>query len=144
MENERSVPAVLLSAYALFLFLLGGSIYAVIEVLWRGHTHFTMPILGGLCFLVLAYWYYARFPLWLRGLLGVCSILILEYVAGLLLNRVLGLAIWDYSNLPYSLHGQICLQYGIYWFYLTVAAFLVLPTTERICFFPLWIRRRRK
>ena len=34
----------------LFLFAFGGVVYNVIELLYRGHTHWTMFILGGLCF----------------------------------------------------------------------------------------------
>jgi hypothetical protein len=36
----------------LFLFLFGGASYNLIEILWRGHTHWTMFILGGLCFVL--------------------------------------------------------------------------------------------
>lgn len=34
----------------IFLFVVGGLLYAVIEILWRGYTHWTMAILGGMCF----------------------------------------------------------------------------------------------
>ena len=29
---------------------LGGILYMGIELLWRGHTHWTMGVLGGVCF----------------------------------------------------------------------------------------------
>jgi asparagine N-glycosylation enzyme membrane subunit Stt3 len=34
----------------LILFVIGGISYFFIEILWRGHSHITMFILGGLCF----------------------------------------------------------------------------------------------
>ena len=35
----------------LFLFLIGGFLYYSIEILWRGFSHWSMFILGGLCFI---------------------------------------------------------------------------------------------
>lgn len=34
----------------LVLFGIGGLIYVMIEVIWRGYSHWTMFLLGGLCF----------------------------------------------------------------------------------------------
>ena len=36
----------------LFLFLVGGLIYYGIEMLWRGHSHILMAMVGGICFLL--------------------------------------------------------------------------------------------
>jgi len=141
MQESSLIPTPILSIYALFLFLFGALAYPTIEILWRGHTHFTMAILGGFCFLLFTFWFYAPLPLWLRSLCAVLSVLLAEYVAGLFLNVVLELGIWDYSNLPYSLHGQICLRYSIYWFYLCALSFVLLPLLERLCFLP-FLRRR--
>ena len=35
------------------LFLTGGTAYALLETAWRGHTHWTMFVLGGFLFLIL-------------------------------------------------------------------------------------------
>lgn len=35
------------------LFFIGGRLYTWFELLWRGYTHWTMFILGGLCFVIL-------------------------------------------------------------------------------------------
>ena len=35
------------------LFLIGGCLYYCIEILWRGHSHWTMAVVGGICFLVI-------------------------------------------------------------------------------------------
>ena len=37
----------------LFLFITGGTIYGMIEMLSRGYTHWTMGVLGGICFICL-------------------------------------------------------------------------------------------
>ena len=39
----------------------------------------------------------------------VCSVI--EYSVGLLLEKTTGARFWDYSHLPFNLHGRICL----YW-----------------------------
>mgnify|MGYP007072511315 FL=1 len=31
------------------LFLIGGALYYCIEILWRGHSHWTMAVVGGIC-----------------------------------------------------------------------------------------------
>ena len=40
----------------------------------------------------------------------ICSIIItaVEFTSGLILNVWLGLGIWDYSNMPFNILGQIC------------------------------------
>ena len=35
----------------LFLFLVGGGAYFLIEIISRGYSHWTMFILGGICFI---------------------------------------------------------------------------------------------
>ena len=37
----------------LLLFLIGGLVYAWIEILWRGYTHWSMFVLGGICFIIM-------------------------------------------------------------------------------------------
>ena len=40
----------------------------------------------------------------------VCSVI--EYSAGLLLEKTTGARFWDYSHLPFNLHGRICLYWA--------------------------------
>lgn len=35
------------------LFAVGGALYYLVEVLWRGHSDWTMAVLGGVCFLLI-------------------------------------------------------------------------------------------
>lgn len=109
----------------LVLFAAGGVAYALIEVLWRGYTHWTMAVLGGALFVVLGLanevlpW---DMPLILQAVLGALAVTIAELAAGLMLNLWLGLDIWDYSHLPFNLWGQICLLYSLLWVPLAAAA----------------------
>lgn len=37
----------------LFLGTVGGAIYFLLEIFWRGYSHFSMFLLGGVCFVAL-------------------------------------------------------------------------------------------
>ena len=105
------------------LFVMGGVLYMGVELLWRGHTHWTMGIVGGLCFVLIGGlnnylpW---EMPLWQQAGLGSILVTSVELAAGVLLNLYLGLGIWDYSKMPCNLLGQICLPYSVLWFLLSV------------------------
>lgn len=102
----------------IMLFLLGGSIYYMIEILYRGHSHVSMFILGGICFILIGLinevlsW---DMLFWTQILIGDVIVLILEFFTGLIVNVWLRLGIWDYSNLPFNLMGQICLPFALLW-----------------------------
>ena len=49
----------------------------------------------------------------------------LELLSGLLLNVYLHLKVWDYSNLPLNVMGQICLPFWGLWCLLAIAAIVV-------------------
>jgi len=97
------------------LFYIGGLAYMVVEFLWRGRSHGTMFLLGGLCFLAIGHLTKAlgRFPLALQLLLFAGVITALELATGLIFNR--DYAIWDYRRRVYNYLGQICLNYSLLW-----------------------------
>lgn len=105
------------------LFTFGGTTYFTGEVLWRGHSHWTMYVLGGLCFVAVGLinnifpW---SMKLELQALIGAVLITALELITGLVVNIHLGWNIWDYSDVPFNFLGQICLPYCILWYILSV------------------------
>lgn len=113
---------------ALVLFLFGAVLYAAIEILWRGHTHWTMAVLGGLLFLLLGglnNWLPWEMPLLWQIIIGTAIVTAAEFVVGCILNLWLGLEIWDYSNLPGNILGQICPQFTLAWAGLSLIAIVL-------------------
>ena len=112
----------------LFLGAIGSIIYMSLEILWRGYTHWTMGILGGICFICLGLineilsW---ETPLVLQMLIGSTIITILEFITGCIVNIWLGWNVWDYSNLPLNLLGQICLPFSILWYFISAIGIVI-------------------
>ena len=111
------------------LFLIGGVSYILVELLYRGYSHYSMFIVGGLCFVLIGLLNDGLFN-WKMALnsqmtLSALIITILEFMAGIILNLGLGLDIWDYSDQPYNLYGQICLLYTCFWYLLSLPAILL-------------------
>lgn len=102
----------------LILGFIGGTLYYGIELLWRGYSHWTMLLLGGICFLALGRinefipW---CMPLWQQALIGAAIITGLEFITGCIVNLWLGWSVWDYSNVPLNILGQICFPYMLLW-----------------------------
>ena len=97
------------------LFYIGGAAYMILEFLWRGRSHGSMFLLGGLCFLLVGggIGRLKRLPLIARLICSAAAITILELTTGLLFNQ--DYAVWDYRALPYQFQGQICLRYSLLW-----------------------------
>ncbi|HBD87144.1 MAG TPA: hypothetical protein DC001_06935 [Clostridiales bacterium] len=108
-------------AEPLFIGTVGAILYGLIEILWRGHTHWTMLLLGGACFMVM--YLIASLDSWPIAQKWLCCaavITTLEFITGVIVNIRLGWNVWDYSNLPLNLYGQICLLYSTFWFLLSI------------------------
>lgn len=102
------------------LFLTGAAGYSLIEMLWRGYTHWTMSLSGGLCFIII---YFSgesmtEYSLWQKCILGAAVITAVELVVGIIVNIILKWNVWDYSKIPLNFMGQICLPYSVLWFFL--------------------------
>lgn len=112
----------------LVLFLIGAALYVMIELLWRGYSHWTMLILGGVCFVCLGLineiipWNVA---LWKQALLGASIITILEFITGCIINIYFKLNVWDYSNMRFNILGQVCLVYFILWIPLSTVGIIL-------------------
>ena len=104
----------------IIVFILGGISYAMIEILFRGHTHWTMVLTGGACILtiyVLSGWW-INVPLVVGALASAMIITFYEFCVGILVNLRLGWQVWDYSDMPGNVLGQVCPTFSAIWFLL--------------------------
>ncbi len=109
-------------------FFLGYFLYAMIEIVARGYTHWTMALTGGLVLAMLFQLFTgapSKMPVSLQYLLGAIIITAAELLVGLWVNRRMQWDVWDYSDLPLNFHGQISLLYSVFWFFLCVPARIV-------------------
>ena len=112
----------------LVLFYIGGILYVLLELVWRGRSHPTMFLLGGLCFLLINALgripAVAESPLLGRAVLSAVMVTTLELLCGLLVNVVLQLNVWDYSHQPLNFMGQICPLFFLLWIPVSLFAIL--------------------
>ena len=94
-------------------FLLGGSLYVGLELLWRRRSHESMFIAGGICLLLLGQLRKTKLPETVKPLAGAGMITAIELVTGLLVNR--DYTVWDYRQVPGNLKGQICVPFSLLW-----------------------------
>lgn len=110
------------------LLATGGALYVLLELAWRGRSHWTMFLLGGVCFVCLGMineiipW---EMPLWQQALIGACIITGLEFLTGCIVNMWLGWDVWDYSSLPGNVKGQICPRFFLLWIPVAVTAVML-------------------
>lgn len=111
----------------LILFVIGGLIYILIELVARGRTHWTMFIVGGVAFFLVGCINEKerKMPLIKQMLIGSIVITILEFLCGCIVNLWLGWNVWDYNNMPLNLLGQICLPFTVLWFFLSAVGIIL-------------------
>lgn len=80
------------------LFLLGGGAYAALELAWRGTTHWTMFLTGGVCLCLLQALADRPLPLGPAAAVGAAGVSGLELAVGAVCRRVLHTAVWDYAD----------------------------------------------
>ncbi len=97
--------------------------YGLIEVAWRGNTHWAMLLAGGICLRLLGPigQKMENAPLWRKCLAGGALITGVELLFGCVCNLWLHMDIWDYSNIPLNIGGQVCLLYSVFWGALSAA-----------------------
>ncbi len=112
----------------IFLFLTGGFLYGGIENIFRGYSHISMCIAGGICFVLIGLLnkvYSWKMALLSQMVISALIITVVELITGLIVNVWLDLNVWDYSSLPYNFLGQICLLFTNIWFLLSFFAILL-------------------
>ena len=121
--------------YSLASVLIGGAAYNVIEILWRGYTHPTMALVGGLCFFVmLQIEKRLNASLFTKALLCALAITAIEFLSGCIINLFFHLNVWDYSYMKFNLLGQICLEYSVLWLFLSIPSLLLIKKVRQILF----------
>lgn len=112
------------------LLTLGGLGYYALEIAFRGYSHWSMAICGGICLQSIYHLNkkFAKKHIVLRALLGASVITAVELICGIFVNMTFHMRVWDYSHLPLNLWGQICLPFSVLW------AVLCLPVCA-ICTF---------
>ena len=112
MGNENSIWIEIL------VFILGGTAYGMMEILFRGYTHWSMVLTGGACiltFYTLQEWLLS-IPLIMGAIAGAVIITFYEFCVGHIVNIKLGWHVWDYSALDGNIMGQICPIFTAAWF----------------------------
>ncbi|MBO5559763.1 hypothetical protein [Ruminococcus sp.] len=101
----------------------GALAYGAVEVVERGYSHISMGLLGAAAMVVIHELNGER----RAGRLGLISSAVIsmlfitsgELLAGEILNRHLGMKIWNYHSMPFNFDGQICLRYSLAWLVLS-------------------------
>lgn len=141
-------------AQCLILWIIGGLVYMLIEILYRGRTHWSMAVVGGLCFILIGAlneWEVTRHPYTvfeLQAMIGAIITTVVEFISGIYINLVLGWDVWDYSDLPFNVLGQICLPFTFAWVFIAAAAIILDDFLRHVLFmkpFPTyWFTTTRK
>ena len=111
------------------VFFVFGTIYINIEVLFRalqyyedfgpaliGYSSLWMFLVGGLSALLVGLINENfKMPLILECLLGGLIITLIELISGLILNKWLGFYLWDYTDMPLNIEGQVSLLFSMFW-----------------------------
>lgn len=107
---------------SMMLFSIGAVGYGLLEVLWRGYTHWSMLGAGGICFV-----FFAKIGekiksggIILKAIIGSGFITAIELIFGIIFNIILKKNVWDYSKLPLNLGGQVCALYSFIWAILSI------------------------
>ena len=101
----------------LLLFSIGATGYGLIEIIWRGYTHWSMLCAGGICFV-----FFSKInekmkniSLALKAIAGSILVTFVELIFGIIFNIILKKNVWDYSKMPLNFFGQICIIYSFFW-----------------------------
>lgn len=108
------------------IFSVGAAGYGFLELLWRGHTHWSMLLAGGVCFSFFALIgeKMKKCNIFVKALAGGAFITAIEFLFGIIFNIILKKKVWDYSKMPFNIAGQVCLLYSALW---TVLSIICIP-----------------
>ncbi len=101
-------------------FLIGAIGYGLLEILWRGRTHISMLVTGGVCLCAMKKICAVRRTVVQNALRCAAFITLTELAVGLVVNKFLSLKVWDYSKERGNILGQICPRFSAAWFALSL------------------------
>ena len=110
------------------LFIIFGTLYYFIEIVWRGYSHWTMWLLGATLGVLIGginEFFTEDMSLLYQGIISAICITVFEFVVGLIVNVWLGWNVWDYSQMKYQLMGQISLVYSCLWLLLSIPCIIL-------------------
>ncbi len=118
----------------IFIFLFGGFGYGLLEILFRGFTHWSMIITGGSALLILYLINLAlpNTPTILKAIIGALSITTIEFTVGVIVNKVFSFAVWDYTGTPGNILGIITPSFSLIWFMISLIMISVFKNIQRI------------
>lgn len=115
-----------------FAFFMGFFIYSLIEIVSRGYTHWTMALTGGTVLAILYTLNRQRTMTLIKScFIGAVIITAIEFMVGIYVNRIMNWGVWDYSDVPLNVMGQICLPYSAIWFVLCIPAYYLCKEIRR-------------
>ena len=114
------------------LFALGGGAYVGLEMLWRGRSHYSMFLAGGLSLLLIGQLNHVRpkLPLFFRAVAGAGIITMLELAAGLVFNA--DYSVWDYRGRWGNWMGHICPLFSLLWIGLAALVLILYDPLENL------------
>ena len=120
----------------LILLIIFGITYCGIEILYRGRTHISMLFVGGLCAVLIGMIneITPKMNIFLQMFIGAVIVTIIEFFSGYIINIILGLNVWDYSNLLFNYKGQISLIFTVIWFFLSAPVIYLDDKLRKILF----------
>ena len=118
-----------------FAFILGSGVYSILEIIYRGYTHPSMVVTGGVCGAVIYAFANSKIKYLNAVLLSALFITAAELTAGLIVNRLMGLNVWDYSHYKINFLGQICPRFSLIWLILSFIAVPLCRYMDKKLFF---------
>ncbi len=114
------------------IFTVGGLFYALLELLARGRTHWSMIVAGGICaeFLYLIAVKSCE-KMWKRWIMSGAAITTVEFLTGIVVNIIFSWNVWSYSNRWANLFGQICVLYTFIWTLLSIPVIYLMRLVGR-------------
>ena len=113
------------------LFIFGAIGYYSLEIIFRGYSHWSMGICGGICLVGIYFIDKLQKNIYIKALVSALLITLIEFSAGCILNLWLGLKVWDYGALRLQLLGQISLLFSMIWYALSLIIFLLFSLFKR-------------